>query len=284
MTDQELVRREERTRTVALVIAEAEHGFRVYSPADPGKTYLVTGLPEEPECSCPDFRLHAADTGWLCTHILAVRDRFFDGGGQGGDRYDAAERAAIQEESRQARRNGTPPAKGNGATQMLLKRSASPDGRIDSLSVEFSCPVDEVPANEIKAKARLMLALQAEIISQFVGPKEPKNGNGAPTNGARANGSEGSALPARMVAIGGMDGKWGRRLFITVDVDGEIARLFGSRKQLGDALVAAGYAALVRNIAEGISLNLPCRVVTKPTDDGRYLNILEVLPYEERRQ
>jgi len=278
MTDRELVEREERARTVALVIAETEQGFRVYSPADPGKTYLVTGLPERPECSCPDFRLHRADPTWCCKHILAVSDRFFGGNGAPEDRYDAEERAAIQEEGRPPRRNGTPSA--NGMAQMLLKRSASPDGRIDSLSVEFSCPVDEVSASEIKAKAKLMLALQASIISDFVGPKAAKNG-GAPANGSATNGSKSpAAAPARLVAIGGMDGKWGRRLFIAVEVGDTTTRLFGNKKQLGEALVGAGYPAFAGNIAEGVQLNVPCQVVTKPSADGRYLDVVEVRPPE----
>lgn len=285
MTDQELVRREERARNAALVIAETGDGFRVHAPAEPGKIYFVSGLPERQECTCPDFRLHRADPDWRCRHILAVQDRFFGGNGAGHDVHAARERAAIQDDGRSPSDTGTRPP--SAVAQMLLKRSASPDGRIDSLSVEFSCPVDDVPAGTIQATAKRMLQLQAAIIGEFVrSPKGETNGAHAPANGGHRNGSGSGPVPARFLAIGGMNGKWGRRLFITVDVDGETTRLFGNRKQLGDALIAAGHAALVRNIAEGVTLDVRCRVVTKPTDDGRYLNIVEVHPAEptERRQ
>lgn len=86
-----------------------------------------------------------------------------------------------------------------------------------------------------------------------------------------------------MLSIGGMDGRYGRRLFITVDVNGEMARLFGSRRQLAEALTAAGYVDLSSSVNEGISFDLPCRVVTKLTPDGRYINIEKVLPLEMSR-
>ncbi|MBX3024682.1 SWIM zinc finger family protein [bacterium] len=274
--------RDERAHNAALVIAGTADGFRVHAPAEPRKIYLVSGVPEELQCNCPEFGLHRREPGWRCRHILAVHDRFFGGSGADHDPHAARERAAIQDEGSPQNGNGTRPP--GGAAQMLLKRSASPDGRIDSLSVEFSCPVDDVPSGTIQTTARRMLQLQAAIISEFVkSPMEPTNGS-QPGNGTHRNGSRNDPVPARLLAIGGMPGKWGRRLFITVDVDGETTRIFGNRKQLGDALVAAGHAALVRNIAEGVSLNVGCRVVAKPTDDGRYLNIVEVHPAEERRQ
>jgi hypothetical protein len=55
-------------------------------------------------------------------------------------------------------------------------------------------------------------------------------------------------------------------------------KLFGSEKQLSDAVVAAGFPEAANHLAEGSMLNLPCQVVTKPTQDGRFLNIERVLP------
>ena len=52
----------------------------------------------------------------------------------------------------------------NGSTQMLIKRSVSPDGRIDSVSVEFSMPVSDISNGEIKDKALKILQLQKEIV------------------------------------------------------------------------------------------------------------------------
>jgi hypothetical protein len=54
--------------------------------------------------------------------------------------------------------------------------------------------------------------------------------------------------------------------------------LFGTRKQLADHLTAAGYPKLAAEIEEGLQLNLACRVVTKPTKDGRYVDVEKVLP------
>lgn len=278
MTEQELHGRAERAHEDALIMAPTEDGIRVYAAADPKKSYLVSGLPERPHCTCPDFRLHAADPDWQCKHILAVRDRFFGGSSASEDGYEAEERRAIQEEARTPKRRTTTPRNGGPAAQMLLKRSASPDGRIDSLSVEFSCPVADVP-DDVKARARELLALQGEIMGDFLKSHPGKTTNGG--NGAAQSSPsdmKSPAVPARLVAIGGMDGKWGRRLFITVEVNGTTTRLFGNKKQLGDALTAAGYAGFASHIAEGTSLGVPCRVVTKPSDDGRYLNVERVLP------
>src|ERR1019366_2206938 len=52
--------------------------------------------------------------------------------------------------------------------QMLIKRSVSPDGRIDSVSVEFSMPVSDQTETEIKAKALKSLYLQREIVTSFL--------------------------------------------------------------------------------------------------------------------
>lgn len=73
-----------------------------------------------------------------------------------------------------------------------------------------------------------------------------------------------------------MDGKWGRRLFLTVQVNGHAAKLFGSPKQLQAALATAGYPDA--SVAEGSTLNLPCQVIAAPSPDGRYLNIVQVFP------
>src|SRR5207248_151010 len=64
----------------------------------------------------------------------------------------------------------------NGSAQMLIKRSVSPDGRIDSVSVEFSMPVADISNGEIKEKALKTLQLQKEIVGAFLklnGQKAP---------------------------------------------------------------------------------------------------------------
>src|SRR4030095_14256758 len=92
------------------------------------------------------------------------------------------------------------------------------------------------------------------------------------------NGDPG-AVPAKLLDIGGLDSKSGGRLFITVLVHGQTStKLFGNPKQLGDQLTAAGFPTQAQQVQEGITLNLPCRVTTKPSTDGKYLNVERVLP------
>src|SRR5207247_9184357 len=71
----------------------------------------------------------------------------------------------------------------NGSTQMLIKRSVSPDGRIDSVSVEFSMPVSDISNGQIKDKALKILQLQKEIVGTFLklnGQKAPANATPTP--------------------------------------------------------------------------------------------------------
>ena len=151
---------------------------------------------------------------------------------------------------------------------MLIKRSVSPDGRIDSLSVEFSSSVTSISAEEIKKRAMETLKLQAEIAAEF------KNGN---HNGQQKKERPSGTVPAKMVNVDGMPGKWGRRLFINVQVNGQTSRIFGNRKQLSERIAEAGYAGFEELIMEGRELGLPCKVVTEPSPDGRFLNIVQVL-------
>jgi hypothetical protein len=253
----------------ALVISRTDGGFRVYAPADPTKSYTVTGSPEQPVCTCADYRGHEGNPFWRCRHITAVLAQLDTANDSHPDQYDGDERRAIQEERCAPERTQNP-----AGAQMLLKRSVSPDRKIDSLSVEFSCGVDELAAGDIKSRASAMIQLQAEIVRGFLG-----NGNGAksapePVNGNCANG----AMAAQMLNIGAINTKWGRRLYIGIQSNGQTLKFFGSRKQLADALTAAGYARMAERIDEGMALNVPCRVTTKPSEDGRYLNVESVLP------
>ena len=271
MTQQQLDTRKERAET--LVISQTEEGFRVYSPAHPTTSYIVSGSPEAPACTCPDFEYHRGDPEWRCKHILAVLDHLLKSGSCAppADSGTNEERAAIRAEG-----SGNPmtskASQSNGTAQMLIKRSVSPDGRIDSLSVEFSCPVEQEPAQEIQSRAERIRDLQSNVIESFLG----RNGNG---NGRAKAGNNGNgAIPAQMLEIAGMNGKWGRRLFITVQANGHALKLFGNHKELADVITSVGFPNLADRIAEGVRLNLPCKVITKPSEDGRYLNIERILP------
>ncbi len=110
-----------------------------------------------------------------------------------------------------------------------------------------------------------MLKLQDKIVQNFLAT----NGKEAPAPVAPGNSSN-SPAPARMLGVGGINTKWGRRLYIAIAVNGSKLKLFGFRKQLADALVSAGYPQLAEHIDEGKTLNVSCRVVTCPSEDGRH--------------
>lgn len=265
----------------ALVITQTEEGFRVYSVHDPLTTYIVSGTYEAPRCTCPDFNGRGNGHGTICAHIHAVRGEL-ERTSPDLDPVEVEERVAIQNEVG----GGSPmaPQASNGSAEMLIKRSVSPDGRIDSLSVEFSCPVDQVSGREIQAKADTILSIQSVIVARFLkgNGQTPRNGNGA-TDGSSTggNGAQQPSVPisAKLVSVQGMDGRYGRRLFIRVEADGHVLRLFGNKTQLADAIRAAGFYAPDK-ITEGLTLNVPCQVITKPSEDGRYTNIDRVLPVD----
>jgi hypothetical protein len=254
---------------VPLVIIRTEGGFKVYSPAKPSASHLVSGDSKNPHCTCSEY---ANGTGGArCAHIVAVLNSF---GSSEEDRLAVEERRAIQDEGCGLPDNGfgdrlrTP-------TRMLVKRSVSPDGRIDSLSIEFSAPVDEFVASEVADRAARLLALQSAIVRGFL--DGAKNGNGVRPTPENRDGTNGAAL-AEMVNIGGMDGKWGRRLFINLQANGQSLKLFGNKTQLADAIRNAGFPRMAERIEEGVALRAPCRVITKPSPDGKYVNVERVLP------
>jgi hypothetical protein len=155
---------------------------------------------------------------------------------------------------------------------MLLKRSVSPDGRIDSLSVEFALPVAKLSTSDIKASAFRALALQSEIVEGFLGKRG--NGNGPVPDAEPPE----PTLYAAIKGVRAMDTKWGRRLYLAFSVNGEHLRLFGSRKRLGEVLTLAGFPEYSRQITEDLELDLPCRVIVGPSPDGRYMNVQRVFP------
>jgi hypothetical protein len=256
-----------------LVIAKADEGFRVCSPLNPGKQYLVTGLPDQPQCTCQEFASHDGDPEWLCAHILAVlKETGAPTQAQtNGATAPAGSRGSYGPPTTTTRK--VPGGKNGDGAVMLLKRSVSPDGRIDSLSVEFSCPIGKETPETLKQRAEKILALQAEIAAGFL----KTNGNGAAKNG---NGPV-SAVPGQLLAVASMNGRYGKRLFLNVLVNGQVLKFFGSEKQLAEAVTSAGYGSVAGHVADGYVLNLPCRVVTKPSQDGKYINIEQVLPAQK---
>ena len=268
MTPQQLEVRQKRSATEPLVISETEEGFQIYSTATPKNLYTVGGDPESPTCTCPDFQTNQDDPEWRCKHILAVLSKRGVGGTE-SDPPEAEEARAIQTAGSPRANDGGP---ANGTSQMLIKRSVSPDGRIDSLSVEFTCPVSQATAGEIKNRAVKALGLQSEIVREFL----QTNGKGRGRNGSPA---ADSGVSAELVDIGATNTRWGRRLFINVKANGRTMKYFGTEKQLADAIAAAGYPDRTEFVDAGVKLGLPCRVETK--QNGKYLNVERVLPVSQ---
>jgi hypothetical protein len=248
----------------------------------------VNGTPEAPQCTCPDFQVHNQDPEWRCKHIIAVFN--LPPKEIAADPYDAEERKAIQEESKEPEPKAKK-AKANGTSQMVLKRSVSPDGRIDSLSVEFMLPVGKGAAEEIKERAAEAMQLQSEIVAGFL-TNNGKEKNGRETAAVRSqpakseqkrSDSDDGSVFAQIVSIGGMNTQKGWRLFMNFNVNGRNCKLFGTRKELAQHVVDAGFTNLVNRIEDGMIFNLPCRVITRPSADGRFLNIERVLPVEALR-
>jgi len=262
------------------VITEAEHGFSVYSPDDPQTIFLVRGTPAAPTCTCTDFT-NRPDPRYRCEHINAV----FGGRGGSGveeeiDPVEVEERRAIQEESAQPGmdRSFNPP---RFPSDLTLKRSISPDGHIDSLSVELSCPVHEAQFEATMNQASTALSLQEAIVKSFR-EKHPgrSQGNGQQRGDGneRDHGGNGAPIPATILNCGGMQTRSGWRMYLAFDVEGKQLKLFGDKRHLCDALSDAGFRYNPTDVHPDVEFNHPCKVVTEMSKDGRYQNIVQVMP------
>jgi len=296
MDDSELEQRKTRAANETLVIAPTEGGFRVYSPANITHIFMVSGIPDLPQCNCGEFEAKKSDPEWRCKHILAVlnqRDKR-QGSKPGSEAPQTRERSESEPKTSERVEKKKSKAPLNGKhSQMIIKRSVSPDGYIDSLSVQFSNPTGGSTDEEIKHEAAKALKLQAEIVGEFLkgnGSRRPdsqaqeKNNGGANaieknqnSPSQPANGGD-SAVPAQLLNIAGMNTRGGWKTFLNVQVNGTTTKLFGDRRELGKFITAAGFASIADHISQGMMLNLPCKVVTKLSQDGKYINIERVFP------
>lgn len=167
-------------------------------------------------------------------------------------------------------------------SRMLLKRSLSPDGRIDSVSVEIELGIDGLSALEIKARGLRALKLEDEIAQRHLTtpappaspPAQPKLQPKTQNGFAKGNGHVASA---RLIDIGRTRNNC---YFINVQVGNKTAKLFGSRQRLVAELAKAGQDLTPEAISEGLRLNYFCRAVTEPSSDGRFLNVVQLFPAE----
>jgi hypothetical protein len=265
MNPEDLHKRQERARNETFVIAVTDTGYRIHSPASGGKVYLVGLDMATPCCTCPDFTHHAEDPEWCCKHILAVQEwrRRQEGAAQ-----TAAPANVEAPQAEGPMRGGIPPA-----PQLLLKRSVSPDGRIDSLSVELSVPISQIAEREVRERARRILKAQSSVVREFLAAGDDPTAQRV---------AEDDSVDAVLRAVGAMDTRFGRRLYVNVDVGRRSIKYFGTRQQLVEALTEAGLGSHTGNLSEGVILNLACRVITRQSEDGRYTNVVKFLPSGQR--
>jgi len=272
MTQEQFRTRVERAEQEVFIVTTAENGWRVRSPRNASQFYLVSPTETGLACNCPDFKNHTAeDPGWTCKHMLAVQGHQAQQqpAAPASDAYADQERAAIQAEgTSQPREVESEPL----PAQMLIKRSVSPDGRIDSVSVEFTTAIGGMTGREVKSHAARVLKLQTEIVNGFL----KSNRAAKPVPAAKTNGN--GAAPARLIDVGAMNGQYGERYFLNVEVNGRRARFFGTLNQLAHAIAMAGGDLVPDEIEPGIQLNLACKALTEKSADGRYVNVTRVLP------
>lgn len=165
-------------------------------------------------------------------------------------------------------------------SRMLLKRSLSPNGHIDSVSVEIELGIGGLSAQEIRLRGLKALQLETEIAQRYLAslPSPASSPTQTKPRTKTQNGSaegEEDAVPAELLDIGKLKNNCH---FINVKVGDKTARLFGSRKDLVVQLAKAGQEMTPEAISEGLRLNFACRAVTRPSNDGQYLNVVQLFP------
>lgn len=245
-----------------LVVISQPEGFDVYAADMPENIFTVSGDPEEPECTCSDYRWKSSTPGYQCRHIAAVFKKMDEArvgdSGQSEPPFNGFDDEPLQE-------------------VMVVKRSVSPDGRIDSLSIEFSMPVGESTSEEVEAFASSLIARQEAIIAAFMHSRQQRQTkNAEPNHTSPRTGPE--PVAAILRDVGGMNTRYGWRYFINVEVNGQTRRLIGTKRQLSEHLEAADLGGLASNISKGVNLDARCRAILVPSADGRYQNIESLEP------
>lgn len=166
------------------------------------------------------------------------------------------------------------------AARMLVTRSSSRDGTLDVVSVRLELELDTLTMPEMKTLGLNALKLETEIIDTYfdaqastVKPHTFANGHQEQhdTYGEDAS----AAVPATLLDIGKTKSN---AYFINVKVGTKIATLFGSTKKLVSQLARAGLDLTPDAISEKLALNFACRALTKPSTNGRYLQVVKLFP------
>lgn len=259
MATQPRTRNETHHADSQFVVINGPDSWRVYATSRPRDVFDVTGTVEHPACTCEDFESHRSRKGYRCEHIIAA---FRNQPDPAGARPEARSRSSSGSAGLET------------DLQMLVKRSISPDRRIDSYSVEFTATATGLNDADVEELALSLLMRQDAIVSAFIDSRQQRaTGNGADRNDPRH-----APLRGVLRDVGGMQTRYGWRYFINVDVEGKTYKLFGTRKQLSDALTDAGYGQFGNSVVKGQIFDAPCRVILAPSDDEKYLNVESLLP------
>jgi len=78
-----------------------------------------------------------------------------------------------------------------------------------------------------------------------------------------------------------MQTRFGWRYFINVEVGQRTYKLFGTSQQLVEQLTAIGQGNA--KISKGSTINVPCLAVLDKSKDGKYTNVVELLPQAGRQ-
>jgi hypothetical protein len=229
-------------------------GYQVSDPSARTSPQVVTIQGNQFVCDCVDF-----DEDSNCNHIRAVLSHLC-----------TQTKKAFNESADNRQLTDASPA------TMTLRRSISPDGKIDSLAIEFSSPVDRSSCADITARALSMLKLQSVVANEFLMSKHAgraiENNNGHSSQVLMAN--------ARMIRIGEVPTKRDRSLFLEFHLRDQGARLFGTSEELAQAVADAVYSSSPDDICDGLNLDVACQVLVKPSRNPLYTEILRVLPVD----
>lgn len=264
-----------------LKLARTNKGYLVHAGT---KTYEVIVENEKIVCNCNDFeKKQKEDSSYYCKHITAALADF-----EAEQSYASAVKPDTAE---QPNGKASSPSKPNGVakapitfpvkqvpapsaqTHMLIKRSLSSDGRIDSISVEVDFGLVDEDETVVKTQALKALRLQDTIIKEFIGLEQVKEDLPEPPQVITPT----SAIPeeavnAIMTKVGLTQSK---SFYITFELpEGKTAKLFGNQKYLSNQIAVAGFSFPAEKIVEGIILNIPCKVTT--VINGKFINVDKV--------
>lgn len=263
-------------------LTRTDRGYKVCCGT---KTYQVTVEHDGIVCDCNNFQKQQKDGGgYYCNHITAVLAHFeaeqnditptkattveqIDGKVGLSSKPNGAAKIPLTFPPKQV------PASSN-QTHMLIKRSLSIDGRIDSISVE----VDFTLADEdevVKTQALKSLKLQDSIIKEFMGVSQAKEELLEPPQVVTPSTIvPEDAVDAIMTKVGKAQNM---SFYITVELpEAKTAKLFGNQKYLSHQIAQVGFSFPPEKIVEGIVLNIPCKVTT--VINGKFINVDRVFP------